>query len=238
MLIPEYKELKRTDRYEILALLRESMKQSGSVEFMLPERAFSCQFLSIDLQRFTVANLDELSMLTTPVEVVIKGNRERISFTTSQSVDKSSFGTLSFDFPQEVVITQRRSHHRIAIPEHYNFFCEGRFRDGFIYKLRIKDLSLKGIGLHYPHPLPGLTRPGILLTGMVIMLGEKEQDKYMINIILSGIKEVTALDSENRKYSYHIISCRFQRPSKAFNRKIEEIIMHILLEQKKLKRLR
>lgn len=236
MLTSKYKELKKNDRYEILALLRESMKKNGNVEFILPERTLSCQFLHIDLKNLSIAYLEDLHSVATPVEVVIKGRSERISFTTRKSETECQTGTLLYDFPIEITITQRRSLTRIAIDESYNFFCEGRFRDDFNYKLRIKDLSRDGIGLLYQRPLPELTRSGILLKNMIIHLGK--WDSYPVDLMFSDIKEITSFDNEHNKIIYYIISCRFQKPSKSFNRKIEGIIMEILLEQKKIKRLR
>lgn len=236
MLTSKYKELIKNDRYEILALLRESMKKNGTVEFVLPGGTLSSQFLHIDLKSLSVAYLEDLHSVTTPVEVVIKGRSERISFTTRKSEAECQRETLLFDFPIEITITQRRSLTRIAIDESYNFFCEGRFRDGFNYKLRIKDLSRDGIGLLYERQLPDLTRSGILLKNMIILLGK--WNSYPVDLMLSDIKEITSFDNENNKKIYYIISCRFQKPSKSLSRKIEEIIMDILLEQKKIKRLR
>lgn len=231
-----YKGITKTDRYEILALLREAMKKSGSVEFKLQGRTLSCQFLHIDLQTFSIASMEELCEVTTPLEFVIKGGNERIGFMASLLTEQSVSGVLAFHFPAEITLAQRRHDIRIAIEERHPFFCEGRFRDGFSYKLRVKNLSRNGIGLVYDRPLPELTRSGMLLKNMLLILGDRGQ--FPVDLTLLSIKEITALDGDNRECTYHIFSCQFHKPSVAFSRKMEEIVMDIMLEQKRMKRLR
>lgn len=231
-----YKEITKSDRYEILALLREAMKKSGSVEFLVEGRTLSCQFLHIDTQSFSISRMEELQSVTTPVEVVIKGSSEKIGFSTFQVTEKESAETLTFNFPTEIIVTQRRSDIRIAIPERYSFFCEGRFRDGFSHKLRVKDLSRNGIGLQYEQPLPELTRPGMLLKNMLIDLGSLGQ--FTADLTVLSIKEITALGPLNREQTYHVFSCAFHKPASTFLRKMEDTVMGIMLEEKRTRRLR
>lgn len=145
--------------------------------------------LHIDLQTFSVASTEELRTLATPIEVVIKGSDFSIGFSTCQLADTSRTSTLSFDFLKEIKVTQRRNHARIAIDERYNFFCEGRFRDGFNHKLRIKDLSRDGVGLLYEQPLPELTRSGMLLKNMVIMPGCVPSLFFLYNLAIFSRQE-------------------------------------------------
>lgn len=231
-----YKEIKKTDRYEILALLREAMKKSGSVEFLVQGRTLSCQFLHIDTHAFSISRMEELQSVTTPVEVVIKGSSEKIGFSTFQITEKEAAGSLTFNFPAEIIVTQRRSDIRITIPERYNFICEGRFRDGFSHKLRVKDLSRNGIGLQYEGPLPELTRPGMLLKNMLVDFGNLGQ--FTVDLTVLSIKEITELSPENREHSYHIFACAFHKPASGFLRKMEETVMGIMLEEKRMRRLR
>lgn len=231
-----YRVMTKTDRYEILALLREAMKKSGSVELELQERTLSCQFLHIDLQSFSIAFMEELCDVAIPLEFVIKGSNERIGFTTSRLAEQNVPGGLAFQFPAEITLAQRRSEIRITIAEHHNFFCEGRFRDGFSHKLRVKDLSRNGIGLIYDRPLPELTRPGILLKNMLLTLGDL--DSFTVDLIVLSIKEITSLDEMNKECTHHIFSCQFHKPSPDFSRKMEETVMDIVLEDKRMKRLR
>ncbi|KQN64124.1 hypothetical protein GKQ23_02240 [Erwinia sp. E602] len=231
-----YKEIKKTDRYEILALLREAMKKSGSVEFLVQGRTLSCQFLHIDTQVFSISRMEELQSVTMPVEVVIKGSSEKIAFTTFQIVEKEAPDSLTFNFPAEIIVTQRRSDIRITIPERYNFICEGRFRDGFSHRLRVKDLSRNGIGLQYEEALPELTRAGMLLKNMLVDFGNLGQ--FTMDLTVLSIKEITELSPENREHSYHIFSCAFHKPASGFLRKMEETVMGIMLEEKRMRRLR
>lgn len=236
MPILSYRGMTKTDRYEILALLREAMKTSGSVELKLQERTLSCQFLHIDLQSFSIAFTEELCDITTPLEFVIKGSNERIGFTTTRLAEQNVPGGLAFHFPAEITLAQRRNEIRITIAERHRFFCEGRFRDGFSHRLRVKDLSRNGIGLVYDRPLPELTRSGMLLKNMLLILGDLGQ--FTVDLTLLSIKEITSLDEANKECTYHIFSCQFHKPSSDFSRKMEEIVMDIVLEDKRIKRLR
>lgn len=231
-----YKEIKKTDRYEILALLREAMKKSGSVELLVQGRTLSCQFLRIDTHVFTIGHIQELQSVTTPVEVVIKGRSEKIAFSTFQITEQEAPDFLTFSFPAEVIVTQRRSDIRIAIPERHNFICEGRFRDGFSHRMRVKNLSRNGIGLQSEGPLPALTRVGMLLKNMLVDFGSLGQ--FTMDLKVLSIKEITEQNPANQQHSYHVFSCAFDKPTAALLRKMEETVMGIMLEEKRMRRLR
>ena len=75
-----YKEVTKSDRYEILAMLREAKKRNGSVEFMHDDKIISSNFIELDLSGFQIiAELDEVA-LASPFIMVIQGTTEKIAF--------------------------------------------------------------------------------------------------------------------------------------------------------------
>lgn len=231
-----YKEITKQDRFEILAMMREARKKSGHIEIAYDDKILSCPFLQVDLNGFHVAWMEELSAISEFLPMVIKGSGEKIEFNAQlQSIDQQA-GHLVYGFPEEIVVIQRRQSMRITVPDYYGFRCEGRFRDGFNYTFAIKDLSAHGLQLQCTQPLPNLTRNGMLLKNMTIHLGKF--GSWPVDLNLLNMKALTHIDDEGQTVNWHTLSCMFAKPAPAFVRKMEEVVMELILDLKRTKRLR
>lgn len=231
-----YKEVTKSDRFEILAMLREAKKRNGSVEFIHDGKIISSNFIELDLSGFQIiAELEEV-VPDTPVAMVIKGSAEKIEFYSTLIARSSVLHRLTFSFPSEIVITQRRSSVRVTIPEQFGFICEGRFRDGYVHRMAIKDLSLKGVQLICAGTLPTLTKPGMLLKSMVLNL--QNYGQYPVDLTLLNLKEITHFDAASTQSNYFSLSCAFAKPSVGLTRRIEEVLMELILDIKRLQRTR
>lgn len=231
-----FKEVTKTDRFEILAMLREAKKRNGSVEFYHGDKILSSNFTELDLSGFQiVAELDDIA-LDSRFSMVIKGSSEKIEFTSALIAHSPAFHQLTFAFPTEIVITQRRSSVRVVIPEHFGFICEGRFRDGYVHRMAVKDLSPKGVQLICSGALPTLTKPGMLLKSMVLNL--QNYGQYPVDLTLLNLKEITHFDATHTQSSYFSLSCSFSKANTTLTRRLEEVLMELTLDIKRLQRIR
>lgn len=231
-----FKEVKKDDRFEILAVLREAKKRQARIEFTCDDKIFSSNFHDLDLNGFQIiADLGDIQCGST-FAMVIKGSTEKIEFTSTVIAGPTELHCLTFLFPTEIVITQRRSSVRVTIPEQFGFVCEGRFRDGYVHRMVIKDLSLKGVQLLCSETLPMLTKPGMLLKNMVLNL--QNYGNYPVDLTLLNLKEVTHFDTEGVRTSTFSLSCAFAKPGSSFSRRIEELLIELILEIKRLQRTR
>lgn len=231
-----YKEVTKSDRFEILAMLREAKKRHGSVEFLHDGKIISSNFIDLDLNGFQIiAELDEVAT-GSPFVMVIQGTTEKIAFNSQLIARSSALHRLTFSFPSEIAITQRRSSVRVTIPEQFGFICEGRFRDGYVHRMAIKDISLRGVQLICSGTLPTLTKPGMLLKSMVLNL--QNYGQYPVDLTLLNLKEITHFDAASAQSNYFSLSCAFAKPSMMFTRRMEEVLMELILDIKRLQRTR
>ncbi|WP_058959864.1 hypothetical protein [Type-E symbiont of Plautia stali] len=93
-----YKEVTKSDRYEILAMLREAKKRNASVEFIHDGKIISSNFIELDLSGFQIiAELDEVA-LDSPFIMVIQGTTEKIAFNSQLIARSATLHRLTFSF--------------------------------------------------------------------------------------------------------------------------------------------
>lgn len=231
-----FKEVTKTDRFEILAMLREAKKRNGSVEFTYGDKILSSHFIELDLSGFQViAEVDDVTLDST-FSMVIQGSTEKIEFDANLIAHSSAAHQLTFSFPSEIVITQRRSSVRVTIPEQFGFICEGRFRDGYVHRMVIKDLSSRGVQLICSETLPTLTKPGMLLKSMTLNL--QNYGQYPVDLTLLNVKEITHFANSSTQSNYFSLACAFSKPSPTLTRRIEDVSMELTLDIKRLQRIR
>ncbi|WP_054177563.1 flagellar brake protein [Trabulsiella odontotermitis] len=223
--------------FEIIAILREAVKKGSRVDVRTKARTLATRILRLDPAGFLIPWSDDLVKEGRALHFVIHDDNARYDFKTGKAKTMTSNGVnyLYLAFPDEVNITQRRKHLRLSLANKHQFYCSGRLNNGLQYHYHIKDISHGGCALIVEDDERVVSLCGSTLRNAAFDFGDIGtivSDLHVINV--KRIKEIA--DDETERFYIHL-SCQFKRMNENMLRKLDNIIVKLLLEQKRLRRL-
>lgn len=223
--------------FEIIAIMREAVKKRSRVDIQAKNRVFASRIQKIDSVGFFIPWDEELAKERNSLGFVIQDDNGRYDFKTTKSkvININNINLLYFSIPKSVNVTQRRMHLRLDLSNKLNFQCCGKFNDGRKYHYKIKDISHGGCALivennEHINSLCGTTLRNVEFDFNDI--GTLVSNLHVINV--EPIKEIT--DDDSYREVVHL-SCQFKRMTESTLRKLDNIIVKLLLEEKRLHRL-
>ncbi|KFC06194.1 inner membrane protein [Trabulsiella guamensis ATCC 49490] len=223
--------------FEIIAILRESVKKGSRVDVRAKARIIATRILRLDSAGFFIPWSEELIKEGRTLSFTIQDYNAKYDFKTGKAKAITSKGVncLYVAFPGEVNVTQRRKHLRLFLANKHQFYCSGRFNDGLKYHYIVKDISHGGCALIVENDERVASLCGSTLRNAAFDFGDVGtliSDLHVINV--KRIKEIA--DDENERFYIHL-SCQFKRMNENTLRKLDNIIVKLLLEEKRLRRL-
>lgn len=136
-------------------------------------------------------------------------------------------------YPEAINVTQRRKHPRLMFNDRRVYISQGKFNDGLYYQFKIKDLSPGGCALVVEDGERALALVGSTLRNIELDFashGTITADLFVLS------SEKIAAPGDERDPGWHL-SCQFKRISDPMQRKLDNIVIKLLLEEKRLHRL-
>ncbi|ELY6226614.1 flagellar brake protein [Cronobacter muytjensii] len=124
--------------------------------------------------------------------------------------------------PEAIWFVQRREHFRISAPVQPQFYCLARMPDGKLFRGRLQDLSLGGMGTLLEGTMPEGLEAGMQFSPLEIDL--LEWGKFRFDAQLLTISERKVVDSKNETIATPRLSFRFLNVSPATERELQRII--------------
>jgi c-di-GMP-binding flagellar brake protein YcgR len=223
--------------FEIIAILREAVKKGSRVDVRAKTRTLATRILRLDSSGFLIPWSEELVKEGRRLSFAIQDYNAKYDFNTGKAKAITSNGVnyLYIAFPDEMNVTQRRKHLRLFLANQHQFYCSGKFNDGRKYHYNIKDISHGGCALIVEDDERVASLCGSTLRNAAFDFGDigaLVSDLHVINV--KRIKEIA--DDESERFYIHL-SCQFKRMTENTLRKLDNIIVKLLLEEKRLRRL-
>ncbi|MFW0766874.1 flagellar brake protein [Trabulsiella odontotermitis] len=223
--------------FEIIAILREAMKKGSRVDVRAKARTLATRILRLDSAGFLIPWHEELFKEGRTLSFAIHDYNAKYEFKTgkAKTITSNGINYLYIRFPNEINITQRRKHLRLFLANKHQFYCSGKFNNGVQYHYNIKDISHGGCALIVEDDERVASLCGSTLRNAVFDFGDIGtivSDLHVINV--KRIKEIA--DDESERFYIHL-SCQFKRMNENTLRKLDNIIVKLLLEEKRLRRL-
>ncbi|KNC87954.1 flagellar brake protein [Trabulsiella odontotermitis] len=223
--------------FEIIAILREAVKKGSRVDVRAKARTIATRILRLDSSGFLIPWSEELFKEGRALSFAIQDYNAKYDFKTGKAKPITSNGVncLYIAFPDEMNVTQRRKHLRLFLANKHQFFCSGKFNDGRKYRYNIKDISHGGCALIVEDDERVASLCGSTLRNAAFDFGDIGtivSDLHVINV--KRIKEIA--DDESERFYIHL-SCQFKRMNENTLRKLDNVIVKLLLEEKRLRRL-
>jgi c-di-GMP-binding flagellar brake protein YcgR len=226
------------DMFEIIAIMREAVKKRSRIDIQVKNSVLASRIQKIDSNGFFIPWNEELTKKHNSLSFIIHDDNGKYDFQTTKAlaVTVNSTNFLYVRFPEKINVTQRRMHLRLYLAKKHNFQCYGKFNDGRKYHYKIKDISHGGCALivendEHVNSLRGTTLRNVEFDFNHI--GTLVSNLHVINV--EPIKEIMDNDESYRDCLH--LSCQFKRMSESTQRKLDNIIVKLLLEEKRLHRL-
>ncbi|EOL9129381.1 flagellar brake protein YcgR [Cronobacter malonaticus] len=124
--------------------------------------------------------------------------------------------------PEAVWFVQRREHFRITAPVQPQFYSLARMPGGKLFRGRLQDLSLGGMGTLLEGTLPEGLEAGMQFSPLELDL--LEWGKFRVDAQLLTISERKVVDSKNETIATPRLSFRFMNVSPGTERELQRII--------------
>ncbi|ELY5801616.1 flagellar brake protein [Cronobacter sakazakii] len=124
--------------------------------------------------------------------------------------------------PEAVWFVQRREHFRITAPVQPQFYSLARMPDGKLFRGRLQDLSLGGMGTLLEGAMPEGLEAGMQFSPLELDL--LEWGKFRVDAQLLTISERKVVDSKNETIATPRLSFRFMNVSPGTERELQRII--------------
>lgn len=218
-------------KFEILAILRESFQKNNKMEISTKNNIYSTHWIDVDLNGIYVNFVQDLADdVLYKHKIEIQSSIGKIEFHThikEISLIKGIY-TIHYNFPEILLITQRRKEERLRIANFFDFACEVKNKNGYRFSFKIKDISENGCALELNGSNNVEISKGSIIRNAQLTLGQF--GKLTIDLLVIEIKD-SYINNSNLCVSH--FSCKFVNNNKKKSL-INVIIMDILLETRRL----
>lgn len=218
--------------YEIMAIIRDAFKKRTTVNIRTQSGAHICQILKVDASGFHIPWDFPVPPKTEKISIELFDRAAKIAFKTERITLFASGYTryIAIGYPDSIQIIQRRKHQRLIINTRENYRCVGRFNDGNKFQFKIQDVSLGGCALltedaEYAHALVGAP------------LRYAELDFGDFGTVTADLQVLNTIKvqhpGDDKPLQTWRLSCQFKRLAENMHQKLDEIIIKMLLEEKR-----
>lgn len=236
----------RRNKLGILAVLRDLKKNNTLVMVSHGRGQFISKILDVlpDTNQllFDLGSGDydnQLARGAQTLNFVAEPAGAKVEFTSGQAheIRWQNLPTFSCEIPPELYFIQRREYFRVNIPLQPTYVCSGKFPDASVFRFRLKDISLGGVGLHVDKVMPLAIESGTVIKDAVVELAEFGSFKLDLEFISAMNKQT--VNSKGETVINQRLSFRFPYLSPAQERDLQRAIFELEKQQnQKAKRFR
>ena len=226
----------KQDLFEIIAIMREAVKKGSRVDIHDKNMVIASRIQKIDSAGFFIPWDEELAKKRNALNFVIQDDNGKYDFKTAKAktVIVNNVNCLYVCFPVSVKVTQRRMHSRLTLANKHNFQCYGKFNDGRQYHYRIKDISHGGCALIVENDEHINSLCGTTLRN--VEFDFNDIGTLVSNLHVINVEPIIETDEDESYRDVVHLSCQFKRMTESTLRKLDNIIVKLLLEEKRLHR--
>ncbi|MCI1031512.1 c-di-GMP-binding flagellar brake protein YcgR [Raoultella sp. BIGb0149] len=227
----------KTSKYEIIAIFREELRKQSEIEIFYNNKNFITQLARVDFSEFHIVTHSRIPP-GHKFKFVLHSDSGKIEFCSTLKKHSGSGSAksnkVSFTLPECIQVVQRRRDPRFRLQHKHDFFCHGRHKNGENYMFEIKDISDGGCALMAKNPnLKFLTHNSILKNSII---SAAEYGEITVDLVVKNVVLVTLDEDDEQGESYHQVSCQFKFRHHDDKRKIEKMMLDLILEAKRKKR--
>ncbi|HCQ9103341.1 TPA: PilZ domain-containing protein [Klebsiella pneumoniae] len=213
----------KTSKYEIIAIFREELRKRTEIEIFFNNTSIITQLTRVDFAEFHIQTHRKIPS-GHKIRFLLHSDSGKIEFNAAltkhdnSGVDKGI--RYAFSLPECLQVVQR---------------CRGRHKNGENYLFDIKDISDGGCALMTKTPNLKFLSHNALLKNAVLMLAE--YGEITIDLVVKNVIVITLDNANEESESYYQISCQFKFRHLDDQRRIEKILLDLILEAKRKKRI-
>lgn len=208
------------NKYEIIAILREHIKNKGGIIKRTGHTKKDLELKSISYDHIVLCEREiDIGEEFFSCEMYCSLGLVTYELVKGKAPKGESLPGIICEIPKKLTITQRRKHPRICFDQDLNYTGTGRLKNGIMYKLKIKDLSEGGCALF-------TDQDGIQYDSMLrhVVLNFQEFGVYITTL---NVKKITTNPEGTR------LSCQFIFKDDDEKIKIENIVIRLNLTKKR-----
>lgn len=227
----------KTSRYEIIAIFREELRKQSEIEIFLNNKSIMTQLTRVDFAEFHIVTHSKIPP-GNRYRFILHSDSGKIEFNSTllenYDSEHQQGNKFSFTLPDCLQVIQRRRDPRFRLHHHYDFFCRGRHKNGENYTFEIKDISDGGCALMAKNPNLKFLGHHSVLKNSILSLAE--YGEITIDLVIKNVIEVTLDDGSVDQETYHQVSCQFKFRHQDDRTRIEKMLLDLILEAKRKKR--
>mgnify|MGYP000844519912 CR=1 FL=1 len=226
----------KTSKYEIIAIFREELRKRTEIEIFFNNTSIITQLTRVDFAEFHIQTHRKIPS-GHKIRFLLHSDSGKIEFNAAltkhdnSGVDKGI--RYAFSLPECLQVVQRRRDPRFRLRHEHDFYCRGRHKNGENYLFDIKDISDGGCALMTKTPNLKFLSHNALLKNAVLMLAE--YGEITIDLVVKNVIVITLDNANEESESYYQISCQFKFRHLDDQRRIEKILLDLILEAKRKK---
>ena len=226
----------KTSKYEIIAIFREELRKQAEIEVFVNNKSTITQLTRVDFAEFHITTTCKIPA-GHKVKFILHSDSGKIEFcSTLKKIYASSEGKgnkVAFTLPECIQGVQRRRDPRFRLRHEHEFFCHGRHKNGENYLFEIKDISDGGCALMTQSPNLKFLSHNAILKNAILALAE--YGEVTVDLVIKNVVMVT-LDDNEKPDSYYQISCQFKFRNLDNKKRIEKVLLDLIMEAKRKKR--
>ncbi|MEC5317437.1 PilZ domain-containing protein [Brenneria populi subsp. brevivirga] len=225
----------KKNKYEIIAIFREELRRKTDIEIKLNDKSIITRITKVDFSEFHI-NISEKIQKNKILGFILHSDCGKIEFSCAlkRAYSQNCNNKFSFILPENIMVAQRRRHQRVLLQNDYDFSCYGRYKNGENYQFKIKDISNEGCALISENPNMKFLASDAMLKNSILafaLYGE-----FTTNLTIKNVTTVNRIDTDGKCHIYYQISCQFNFKNPADKIKIEKLVMELIMENKRKKR--
>lgn len=227
----------RQGLYEIKAIIRDAFKKGTLAEIRTLCSYDCCRITQLDTGGFYLSWNKKKPVPMQKVTVQLLDSSAKYEFITDKYEPLMSGGRchLYMHYPDELLVTQRRRYHRMLLNYRGHYHCYGKFNDGLGYQFQIKDIAQGGCALVTNDSERARTLFGSTLRNAELNFGDA--GKLIADLSVVHSSKIKTICGDGVDDSTWHLACKFKRPNEAMQRKLEDIIIKLVLEEKRFQRM-
>ncbi|MEN0617361.1 PilZ domain-containing protein [Klebsiella indica] len=224
----------KTNKYEIIAIFREERRKQAEIEIIINNKSTITQLTRVDFSEFHIATGRKIPA-GHKVKFILHSDSGKIEF-CSMLKKQGAHGesnTVAFILPDCIKVVQRRRAPRFRLHQEHGFLCHGRYKNGENYLFEIKDISDGGCALITANPNLKFLSHNATIKNAILDLAE--YGEITVDLVIKNVVMVT-LDDKEAPASYYQISCQFKFRHPDNKKRIEKVLLDLIMEAKRKKR--
>lgn len=226
----------KTSKYEIIAIFREELRKQAEIEVFVNNKSTITQLTRVDFAEFHISSTSKIPA-GHKVKFILHSDSGKIEFCST--LKKSYAGgegkcrKVAFTLPGMYPGGSTPARSPIPPRHEHEFFCHGRHKNGENYLFEIKDISDGGCALMTRSPNLKFLSHNAILKNAILALAE--YGEITVDLVIKNVVMVT-LDDNEKSDSYYQISCQFKFRHLDNKKRIEKVLLDLIMEAKRKKR--